>query len=104
MKSASSLANLSQPADGTACDVDIEVAFRAILSWIGEDPARDGLRDTPSRLRRAFAEYFSGYRQIFHHFSTSPTRARELLDNRAVDCVFQHCADEPQLFLDRPWP
>jgi GTP cyclohydrolase I len=42
---------------------DIEQAFRNNLLWIGEDPDRDGLRDTPSRLVRAFGEYFSGYRQ-----------------------------------------
>jgi GTP cyclohydrolase IA len=59
----SSLSSVLYPTDSTASDVDVEVAFRAILSWIGEDPARDGLRDTPSRLRRAFAEYFSGYRE-----------------------------------------
>jgi GTP cyclohydrolase IA len=40
-----------------------EDAFREILRWIGEDPDRDGLRDTPRRLTRAFQEYFSGYRE-----------------------------------------
>jgi GTP cyclohydrolase I len=40
-----------------------EDAFRSILRWIGEDPHRDGLRETPARLARAFREYFSGYRQ-----------------------------------------
>ena len=42
---------------------EIEQAFRDILRWIGEDPTRDGLRETPSRLARAFQEYFAGYRQ-----------------------------------------
>jgi GTP cyclohydrolase I len=41
----------------------IEQAFREVFRWIGEDPDRDGLRETPSRLVRAFQEYFSGYRQ-----------------------------------------
>ncbi len=41
----------------------VEDAFRTILRWIGEDPSRDGLRDTPSRLVRAYEEYFSGYGQ-----------------------------------------
>ena len=36
-------------------------AFRTILQWIGEDPDRDGLRETPQRLCRAYREYFSGY-------------------------------------------
>ncbi len=43
--------------------LDIEHSFREFLRWIGEDPDRDGLRETPGRLVRAFQEYFSGYRQ-----------------------------------------
>jgi GTP cyclohydrolase IA len=42
---------------------DAEDAFRLILRWIGEDADRDGLRETPGRLVRAFREYFSGYGQ-----------------------------------------
>ena len=38
----------------------IERAVREILLAIGEDPGRDGLRDTPSRVARALAEQFSG--------------------------------------------
>jgi GTP cyclohydrolase IA len=44
-------------------NLEIEQAFRKILRWIGEDPDRDGLRETPGRLVRAFQEYFAGYRQ-----------------------------------------
>ena len=40
-----------------------EHAIRSLLRWIGENPNRDGLRDTPARVARAFEEYFSGYRQ-----------------------------------------
>jgi GTP cyclohydrolase I len=63
MKDASSLAYALHPAKAPSevSDLDIEIAFRTILGWLGEDPAKDGLRDTPSRLRRAFKEYFSGY-------------------------------------------
>ncbi len=42
-------------------DAQAEDAFRQILRWIGEDPNRDGLRETPKRLVRAFREYFCGY-------------------------------------------
>jgi len=42
---------------------EIEDAFRLIFRWIGADPDRDGLRETPSRLFRAYKEYFSGYEQ-----------------------------------------
>jgi GTP cyclohydrolase IA len=38
----------------------IERAVREILLAIGEDPERDGLRETPARVARAYAEQFSG--------------------------------------------
>ncbi|GAA2607403.1 GTP cyclohydrolase I FolE [Actinomadura fulvescens] len=41
----------------------IEKAVREILHAIGEDPDRDGLRDTPARVARAYAEQFAGLRQ-----------------------------------------
>jgi len=41
----------------------IERAVREILLAIGEDPDRDGLRDTPARVARAYAEQFAGMRQ-----------------------------------------
>jgi GTP cyclohydrolase I len=42
-------------------DTEAEDAFRTILEWIGEDPNRDGLRETPERLVRSYREYFAGY-------------------------------------------
>lgn len=41
----------------------IEHAVREILLAIGEDPDRDGLRDTPARVARSYAEQFAGLRQ-----------------------------------------
>ena len=38
----------------------IEAAVREILAAIGEDPARDGLLDTPARVARMYAEIFAG--------------------------------------------
>ena len=38
----------------------IEDAVREILTAIGEDPGRDGLRETPSRVARMYAELFDG--------------------------------------------
>ncbi|MEW2356373.1 GTP cyclohydrolase I FolE [Spirillospora sp. NPDC029432] len=52
------------PAGGSGFDnARIERAVREILFAIGEDPDRDGLRDTPSRVARAYAEQFAGLRQ-----------------------------------------
>jgi GTP cyclohydrolase I len=41
----------------------IEAAVREILAAVGEDPDREGLRDTPARVARMYAEMFSGLRQ-----------------------------------------
>ena len=41
----------------------VEAAVREILYAIGEDPDRDGLKDTPERVARAYAEIFGGLRQ-----------------------------------------
>ncbi len=40
---------------------EAEEAVRTLLRWAGDDPAREGLRDTPARVARAYEEYFSGY-------------------------------------------
>ena len=42
-------------------DQEAEEAFRTILSWIGENPNREGLLETPKRVVKAFKEYFNGY-------------------------------------------
>lgn len=42
---------------------DVEEAVRTILRWIGEDPAREGLSETPARVAKAYRSYFSGYEQ-----------------------------------------
>ncbi len=44
-------------------DKQAEDAFRTILTWIGEDPKREGLIETPKRVVKAFKEYFKGYHQ-----------------------------------------
>ena len=44
-------------------DKQAEEAFRTILEWIGEDPNREGLVETPKRVIKAFKEYFKGYHQ-----------------------------------------
>lgn len=41
--------------------VDIERAIRDILLWVGEDPEREGLVDTPARVARAWDHWCGGY-------------------------------------------
>ena len=45
----------------TVSDKEAEEAFVKILRWIGEDPTREGLLETPRRVTKAFKEYFKGY-------------------------------------------
>ena len=44
-------------------DKEAEEAIQKILTWIGEDPTREGLLETPKRVVKAFKEYFKGYYQ-----------------------------------------
>jgi GTP cyclohydrolase I len=44
-------------------DLEAEEAFKTILTWVGEDPSREGLLETPKRVVKAFKEYFGGYTQ-----------------------------------------
>ena len=38
-----------------------EDAVRTLLRWAGDDPAREGLLDTPRRVAKAYEDWFSGY-------------------------------------------
>lgn len=42
---------------------EAEAAVRTLLRWAGDDPRREGLLDTPSRVARAFGEWFRGYEE-----------------------------------------
>ena len=42
---------------------EAEAAVRTFLAWIGEDPNREGLKDTPKRMIRAYEEFFRGYKE-----------------------------------------
>ena len=44
-------------------DKEAEEAFKTILAWMGEDPNREGLLETPKRVVKAFKEYFKGYKE-----------------------------------------
>lgn len=62
----SSIDPVSLPDGAVAAEFDsasAEAAVRQLLIAIGEDPDRDGLRDTPARVARAYVEMFSGLRQ-----------------------------------------
>lgn len=45
----------------TVSRTQAEDAVRTLLRWAGDDPAREGLRDTPARVVRAYRDWYSGY-------------------------------------------
>jgi GTP cyclohydrolase I len=42
---------------------EAEAAVRTLIRWAGDDPAREGLLDTPKRVAKAYEEFFAGYGQ-----------------------------------------
>lgn len=50
-----------RPVDGRPTRHEAEEAVRTLLAWAGDNPAREGLLDTPKRVVTAFTEWYSGY-------------------------------------------
>ncbi|MDP1720655.1 MAG: GTP cyclohydrolase I FolE [Candidatus Nanopelagicaceae bacterium] len=69
-----------------------ERAIRELLLALGEDPARDGLRDTPNRVARAFAENFAGLWQSPEDVLTTTFDIghEELVIIKDIE-VYSHC-------------
>jgi GTP cyclohydrolase IA len=40
---------------------EAEEAIRTLIRWTGDDPSREGLKDTPKRVAKAYSEFFNGY-------------------------------------------
>jgi GTP cyclohydrolase IA len=54
-------ARARRPAVKRPTRAETEAAVRTLIAWTGDDPDREGLKDTPGRVADAFQEYFSGY-------------------------------------------
>ncbi len=50
-------------ATNTITQAEAEAAVRTLIRWAGDDPAREGLHDTPARVARSYVEFFNGYTQ-----------------------------------------
>jgi GTP cyclohydrolase I len=50
-----------EPSEPRPSRDEAERAIRTLLLWAGDDPQREGLRDTPARVARAYEDWFSGY-------------------------------------------
>ena len=58
------MAKAKKPSTGSSTKVSraaAEDAVRTLLAWAGDDPAREGLLDTPKRVVDAYSDWFSGY-------------------------------------------
>jgi GTP cyclohydrolase I len=42
---------------------EAEAAVRVLIEWTGDDPAREGLLETPARVAKAYRQLFSGYEE-----------------------------------------
>lgn len=51
----------AKPERAAITRAEAEEAVRTLLRWAGDDPAREGLRDTPARVASAYGEWFRGY-------------------------------------------
>jgi len=75
-------------------DQEAEEAFKTILTWMGEDPSREGLLETPKRVIKAFKEYFGGYTQDAEQILSKTFGDVEGYDDMVVEkniSVTSHC-------------
>ena len=49
------------PKDGRPSQAEAEEAIRTLLRWAGDDPAREGLVETPKRVAKSYRELYAGY-------------------------------------------
>jgi GTP cyclohydrolase I len=75
-------------------DKEAEEAFKTILAWLGEDPSREGLLETPKRVVKAFKEYFAGYAQDANQILDKTFGDVEGYDDMVVEkniSITSHC-------------
>lgn len=73
---------------------EAEAAVALLLRWAGDDPGREGLRDTPARVVRAFEDWFSGYADEPENFLARTFEEVEGYDDLVIlrDIDFEsHC-------------
>ena len=75
-------------------DKEAEEALKTILTWMGEDPNREGLLETPKRVIKAFREYFGWYAQDAEQILDKTFGDVEGYDDMVVEkniSVTSHC-------------
>ena len=85
---------------------EVEGAVRTILQWIGEDPEREGLSETPARVARAYKSYFAGYEQNPEEYLTKTFEETAGYDEMVLlrNIPFQsHCEHHMAPIIGRAW-
>jgi len=85
---------------------EAEAAVTTILRWIGDNPARDGLHETPARVVRAYEEYFKGYDEDPEAILQKTFEETEGYDNMIVlrGIRFEsHCEHHMAPIIGRAW-
>ena len=75
-------------------DEKAEEAIKTIIQWIGENPDREGLKSTPTRVIKAFREYFGGYTQDPKKFLSKTFTEVEGYDDMVIEkniSIQSHC-------------
>ena len=75
-------------------DEKAEEAIKTIITWIGEDPEREGLKSTPQRVTKAFREYFKGYKEDPSKFLKKTFTEVEGYDDMVIEkniSIHSHC-------------
>lgn len=85
---------------------EVEAAVRTMIRWTGDDPDREGLRETPARVTRAFEEFFGGYAQDPAVFLARTFEEvggyDEMILLRGV-CFESHCEHHMAPVIGRAW-
>ena len=83
---------------------EAEEAVRTLIAWAGDDPTREGLRSTPSRVADAYEEYFSGYRSnpqdVLAHTFEEVSGYNDMVMLRDI-AVQSHCEHHIAPFIGR---
>ena len=75
-------------------DKEAEEAIKIIIKWIGESPEREGLKSTPSRVVKAFKEYYQGYNEDPSHYLTKTFSEVDGYDDMVIEkniSLRSHC-------------
>ena len=97
---------MSDPTPNDVTREQAEEAVRVLLRWAGEDPAREGLLDTPKRVVKAYRDWFSGYTEDPADYLKRTFKEVEGYDEMVVlrDIEFEsHCEHHMAPIIGQAW-